>query len=67
MQQAVDNNRLLHVLPEVKAGLDALRRILCDRESRGDKARLVNTQLVSSTADQAGFQLPPMQLAMLVI
>ncbi|KAF4457617.1 hypothetical protein F53441_490 [Fusarium austroafricanum] len=67
LQQVVDNNQPSHTLPEIKTSLDTLRRILTDKDVSADEPRLVDTQGVLSPQNQGGFQLPPINLAMMAI
>ncbi|KAF9764063.1 hypothetical protein IL306_002906 [Fusarium sp. DS 682] len=67
LQQVVDNNQPSQPLPEIKSRLDALRKILADKEVSADEPRLVDTQRVLSPQEQGGFQLPPVNLAMMAV
>ncbi|KAF4344571.1 hypothetical protein FBEOM_1469 [Fusarium beomiforme] len=67
LQQVVDKNQPSQPLPEIKSRLDALRKILADKEVSADEPRLVDTQRVLSPQEQGGFQLPPVNLAMMAV
>lgn len=62
-QQAVDSHPQIQALPEVKLGLNAIRRILVDRDDRREKTHAADVQLLSPISGKDGFQMPPIQLA----
>ncbi|KAF5552562.1 ATPase [Fusarium phyllophilum] len=67
LQQFVDSNQPSQTLPEIKNHLDALRKILAGKEVAADETRLVDTQRVLSPQEHGGFQLPPVNLAMMAV
>ncbi|KAM5520881.1 fungal specific transcription factor [Fusarium oxysporum f. sp. phaseoli] len=67
LQQVVDSNQPSQTLPEIKSHLDALRKILAGKEVTADETRLVDTQRILSPQEHGGFQLPPVNLAMMAV
>ncbi|KLO82443.1 uncharacterized protein LW93_9646 [Fusarium fujikuroi] len=67
LQQFVDSNQPSQTLPEIKSHLDALRKILAGKEVTADETRLVDTQRILSPQEHGGFQLPPVNLAMMAV
>ncbi|KAH7217208.1 hypothetical protein BKA60DRAFT_571299 [Fusarium oxysporum] len=67
LQQVVDSNQPSQTLPEIKSHLDALRKILAGKEVTADETRLVDTQRILSPQEYGGFQLPPVNLAMMAV
>ncbi|EWG53368.1 hypothetical protein FVEG_17102 [Fusarium verticillioides 7600] len=67
LQQFVDSNQPSQTLPEIKSHLDALRKILASKDVTADETRLVDTQRILSPQEHGGFQLPPVNLAMMAV
>lgn len=67
LQQVVDSNQPSQTLPEIKSHLDALRKILAGKEVTADETCLVDTQRIMSPQEHGGFQLPPVNLAMMAV
>jgi hypothetical protein len=67
LQRFVDSNQPSQTIPEIKSHLDALRKILAGKEFTADETRLVDTQRILSPQEHGGFQLPPINLAMMAV
>lgn len=67
LQQVVDNNKGSDQVHEFDKSLEALRKILGDRNSEIQDPQLVDTQQILSPAGQGGYQFPPVHLAMMAI
>ncbi|KAI9155633.1 Oxidoreductase swnN [Paramyrothecium foliicola] len=66
-QQAVDGSHLLHVSPDVRTCLEALKDELREKRSGHDNPKLSEASILSPNASQYNFTLPPIHIAMAAI
>jgi hypothetical protein len=67
LQQVIDKDHLSGKIPEIRTSLDALRHVLKNQDASSDESRLVDTQRILSPSNHGGFDLPPVNLAMMAV